>query len=62
MKMSYLNRELQNRLEQLPNLNKDILTQFLIDIGDANMDSEKQDAVTKLRSKIREYVSQEENK
>jgi len=60
--MSYLNRELQNRLEQLAKLNKDILTQFLIDIGDANVDSEKQDAVTRLRSRIREYVSQEENK
>lgn len=60
--MSYLNRELQNRLEQLSPLNKELLTQFLSEIGDANMDSEKQDAVTRLRSKIREHVSQEENK
>lgn len=59
--MSYLNKELQNRLDKLSPLNKELLTQFLSDIADANMESEKQDAVTRLRSKIREYVSQEEN-
>ena len=59
--MSYLNKELQNRLEELSDLNKDLLTQFLKDIGDASIDSEKQDAVTRLRSRIREHVSQEES-
>lgn len=59
--MSYLNKELQNRLEELSDLNKELLTQFLKDIGDASIESEKQDAVTRLRSRIREHVSQEEN-
>jgi hypothetical protein len=61
MRMSYLNRELLNRLDQLSDLNKELLTQFLSDIGDAKLDSEKQDAVSRLRSKVREYVSREEN-
>ena len=60
--MSYLNKELRIRLEELSPLNKELLIQFLTDIGDANTDSEKRDAVTRLRSRIREYVSQEENK
>lgn len=59
--MSYLNKELQNRLDELSDLNKELLTQFLKDIGDASIESEKQDAVTRLRSRIREHVSQEEN-
>lgn len=62
MKMSYLNRELLNRLGELTPLNKELLIDFLSDIGDANIDSEKLDAVAKLRSSIREHVSQEENK
>ena len=60
--MSYLNKELRIRLEELSPLNKELLIQFLTDIGDAKTGSEKRDAVTRLRSRIREYVSQEENK
>lgn len=61
MKMNYLNRELLSRLDELSPINKKLLTQFLIDIGDSKLDSEKKDAVTGLRSRIREYVSREEN-
>lgn len=58
--MSYLNKELQIRLNQLSPLNKKLLEQFISDIGSASNSTEKQDAVNKLRSQIREFVSKEE--
>lgn len=58
--MVFLNSELQNRLNELTPTNKQLLEQFLFDISMANTDTEKQDAVTRLRSKIREIVAMEE--
>lgn len=60
MMMAYLNKELQDRLNQLSSTNKQLLEQFLFDISTAKRDTEKQDAVRKLRSKIREIVAREE--
>jgi len=60
MMMAYLNKELQDRLDQLTPTNKQLLEQFLFDISIARQNTEKQDAVTRLRSKIREIVAREE--
>jgi hypothetical protein len=60
--MAYLNKELQKRINNLSSLNKKLLEQFLIDINAARLESEKRDAVTRLRSKIREIVAAGENK
>ena len=62
MRMAYLNKELQERINKLSPLNKKLLEQFLIDINAAKLDSEKRDTVTRLRSKIREIVAAGENK
>lgn len=59
--MAYLNKELQNRINNLSPLNKKLLEQFLIDINAARLESEKRDAVTRLRSRIREIVAAGEN-
>lgn len=58
--MIYLNKELQARLNELTPRNKNLLEQFLFDIGTAKRSSEKQDAVTRLRSQVREIVAEEE--
>lgn len=58
--MIYLNRELQTKLNELTPRNKSMLEQFLLEIGSAKRSSEKQDAVMKLRSQIREIVAEEE--
>ncbi|MEM5687275.1 hypothetical protein AAHB49_16220 [Bacillus cereus] len=55
--MAYLNKELQERINNLSPLNKKLLEQFLLDINAAKLESEKRDAVTRLRSKIREIVA-----
>ncbi len=60
--MAYLNKELQERINNLAPLNKKLLEQFLLDINAAKLESEKRDAVTRLRSKIREIVAAGENK
>ncbi|MED0988416.1 hypothetical protein ACFWDG_11655 [Peribacillus sp. NPDC060186] len=60
--MAYLNKELQERINNLSPLNKKLLEQFLLDINAAKLESEKRDAVTRLRSKIREIVAAGENK
>lgn len=62
MTMAYLNKELQERLNQLSLTNKQLLEKFLLDISTARLDSEKNDAVTRLRSKIREIVAAGEMK
>lgn len=62
MTMAYLNKELQERLNQLSQTNKQLLEKFLLDISTARLDSEKNDAVTRLRSKIREMVAAGEMK
>lgn len=62
MRMAYLNKELQERINNLSPLNKKLLEQFLLDINAAKLESEKRDAVTRLRSKIREIVAAGENK
>ena len=62
MKMAYLNKELQERVNSLSPLNKKLLEQFLVDINAAKLESEKRDAVARLRSKIREIVVAGENK
>lgn len=62
MRMAYLNKELQERINNLSPLNKKLLEQFLLDINAAKLESEKRDAVTRLRSKIREIVVAGENK
>lgn len=59
--MAYLNKELQERINNLSSLNKKLLEQFLLDINVAKLESEKRDAVTRLRSKIREIVAAGEN-
>lgn len=60
--MAYLNKELQERINNLIPLNKKLLNQFLLDLNAAKLESEKRDAVTRLRSKIREIVVAGENK
>ncbi|MDA2771326.1 hypothetical protein ACTFOZ_20610 [Bacillus cereus group sp. MYBK71-2] len=60
--MAYLNKELQERINNLSPLNKKLLEQFLLDINAAKLESEKRDAVTRLRSKIREIVAAGEKK
>lgn len=62
MRMAYLNKELQERINNLSPLNKKLLEQFLLDINAAKLESEKRDAVTRLRSKIREIVAAGEKK
>jgi len=62
MRMAYLNKELQERVNKLSPLNKSLLERFLLDINVARLESEKIDAVTKVRSRIREIVATGENK
>jgi len=57
-----LNKELQERVNKLSPLNKSLLERFLLDINVARLESEKIDAVTKVRSRIREIVATGENK
>lgn len=60
--MGYLNKELQERINELSPLNKELLERFLRDISKAKLDSEKRDTVSRLRSKIREIVAAGDNK
>lgn len=60
--MAYLNKELQERIDKLSSLNKKLLVPFLLEISAAKLDSEKRDAVSRLRSKIREVVTAGENR
>ena len=62
MRMAYLNKELQERINKLSPLSKKLLEQFLLDINAAKLESEKRDAVTRLRSKVREIVAAGGNK
>lgn len=62
MRMAYLNKELKERINKLSPLSKELLEQFLLDINTAKLESEKRDALTRLRSKIREIVAAGENK
>lgn len=60
--MAYLNQHLMNKLNTLTPRNKELLEQFLIDLSQANNEIEKRDAVTRLRSRIREIVAEEEGR
>lgn len=55
--MSYLNKELQDRIDKLDPQNKQLLVQLLKDLGDAKLEMEKKDAMRRLRSKIREIAT-----
>lgn len=58
--MISLNKELQERLDKLSPRNNELLESFLTDISNAENDVEKNDAVTRLRTRVREIVAKDE--
>lgn len=60
MIMISLNKELQERLDKLSPRNNELLESFLTDISNAENDVEKNDAVTRLRTRVREIVAKDE--
>lgn len=60
--MAYLNKHLMTKLDSLTPRNKQLLEQLLIDLSQAGNDIEKRDAITRLRTRIREIVAEEEGR
>lgn len=60
MIMTSLNKELKERLDKLSPRNNELLESFLTDISNAENDVEKNDAVTRLRTRVREIVAKDE--